>query len=260
MFEYVGECAAYWLWSCISAAGTQRPGSARAPQSAAWSWLRGQTCPAGTPRLSPECSNKRGPRTHWHWRGFSHLGEVQQNVINLTELQLRKHILNIWNMDDEGSWGLLRLPWCLSFWNLTYVDGSSTVVSRRQNRLYATFLGVRPVDSVTVAEVDWQASGPTQAIGHQDFPLLAIQPRTLDLCCVSTVRPVQHPTETQQRLQLWSLSCCGLRCLPLGFPWQITAPTNHFCCNVNVNFSNREFPWKKENTKMTAIGLRETQP
>lgn len=38
LWQLIGEkCAAYWPLSCISAAGTQRPGSARVQQSATWS-------------------------------------------------------------------------------------------------------------------------------------------------------------------------------------------------------------------------------
>lgn len=68
----------YRLWSCISAAGTQRSGSARARLSAAWSWFHSRTCSAGTPRPSPGCSSKHGPRTHSHWRGFLHLGKFKK--------------------------------------------------------------------------------------------------------------------------------------------------------------------------------------
>ena len=88
-----------------------------------------------------------------------------------------------------------------SFLTLTYVNRRSTFLSRRQDRLDAALLGVGPVDSVAVREVDWQAGGPTQAVRHEDLPLLTVQPGTLNLGCFPAVGPVQHPAETQQRLQ-----------------------------------------------------------
>lgn len=115
-------------------------------------------------------------------------------------------------------WKITQAFWCLPFLKLTYEDRRFPVISWRQNRLYATFLGVRPVDSVIVGKVDWQASGPTQAVSHQDFSLLAVQPRTLDLGCVSAVCPVQHPAQ-KSRAHFWSLVCC---CCFSNFLWGLT--------------------------------------
>jgi len=92
VFEYVRcEYAAHWRWSCISAAGTERSESARARPLAAWFWIRGQTCPVETPRLSPECSSKHGPQIRSHWRGFLHLNKRQNQVYNLNEPQVRNY-------------------------------------------------------------------------------------------------------------------------------------------------------------------------
>jgi len=95
-------------------------------------------------------------------------------------------------------------PWLPSFLILTYINWCSTLLSWRQNRLDVAFLGVRPVDSVIVGEVNGETSGPTQAISYKNFSLLSVQPRTLDLSCVPSVCPVQHPAEAEQKLEHWA--------------------------------------------------------
>lgn len=181
----------YRLWSCISAAGTQRSGSARVRLSAAWSWFHSRTCSAGTPRLFPGCSSKHGPRTHSRWRGFLHLGKFKEN-------------------NEKQQWLPEFLPLFLVLLKLTYVDRGLSVLPWGHHWLNATLLGVWPVDSVPVGEVNSQAGRPTQSVWHQDLPLLAVQPRALNLWLVSTVGPVQHPAETQcgsESLGFWRPLC-----------------------------------------------------